>query len=259
MRKYKLGIIGSGYLSEIIADAYTAGLMPQFELVAVLGNNPQAFADKYEIKGYTDIDAFLENGFDYVAEAAAIKAVKDYGVKILNSGSNLTMLSIGALADEDFYNTLSEAALKSGKQVMLPSGAIGGLDVISTIRTMGDATTHLYSKKNPNDLHGTVLMRDGLTEIDAVTPLFKTSAKEAIDLLPTKLNIAVATALAGNGLDDTTIEMEAYPNFSGDHYFIETKREGYHAKMDIYSETSSIAAWSVVSLLNNAVSAIRIG
>ena len=138
----------------------------------------------------------------------------------------------------------------------LASGAVGGFDVMRTIDLMGPTTTTLYSKKNPDDLQGTVLYKEELKDIQEVVPVFKATTREAFKLLPTKVNIAIATALAGSGIDETTMEMEAYPNFKGDHYFIEIQGQGATAKMDIYSRTDEIAAWSVVHVLNNAVASI---
>ena len=42
MEKLKLGIIGCGYLGNIIVDAYNSGLLEEYELVGVLGRSEQA-------------------------------------------------------------------------------------------------------------------------------------------------------------------------------------------------------------------------
>ena len=42
MTKLKLGIIGCGYLSNIIVDAYNNGLLKEYELVGVLGRNSKS-------------------------------------------------------------------------------------------------------------------------------------------------------------------------------------------------------------------------
>lgn len=59
-RKLRFGIIGAGMIANFHADAIKA--VPQAELVAVCGTNPQrtqAFADKHGIAPYTDLGAFL--------------------------------------------------------------------------------------------------------------------------------------------------------------------------------------------------------
>lgn len=50
MEKKRLALMGAGRLNEIVANALKDGLLPEYELVGVLGNNPektQAFADRH--------------------------------------------------------------------------------------------------------------------------------------------------------------------------------------------------------------------
>lgn len=45
----------------------------------------------------------MEDKPDYVAEAASVKSIKDYAKNILCQGASLVVLSIGAFADQEFY------------------------------------------------------------------------------------------------------------------------------------------------------------
>ena len=50
MEKKRLALMGAGRLNEIVANALKDGLLPEYELVGVLGNNPektQAFVDRH--------------------------------------------------------------------------------------------------------------------------------------------------------------------------------------------------------------------
>ena len=107
MTKLKLGIIGCGYLSNIIVDAYNNGLLKEYELVGVLGRNSKSakeLSQKGKCKLCNNIDELLELKPDHIAEAASGQAVRDYALKILSSNCNFAVLSIGAFADEEFYN-----------------------------------------------------------------------------------------------------------------------------------------------------------
>ena len=88
------------------------------------------------------------------------------------------------------------------------------------------------------------------------TEVFSGSAKEAIALFPTKVNVAVATSLATTGPENTGVTIRSVPGFKGDDHRIEVIGEEVHAIVDIYSKTSAIAGWSVVALLRNLVSPI---
>ena len=86
--------------------------------------------------------------------------------------------------------------------------------------------------------------------------VFSGSTTEAIALLPTKVNVAVASALATIGPDNAEAKITSVPGFIGDDHCITVETEGLKAVVDIYSATSDIAAWSVVALLRNLSSSM---
>ena len=112
----RLGIVGCGFLGNIIADAWKKGLLPDYELVGVTSRtweSAQKTAEKTGAKACQNVDELLALKPDYVAEAASVKTVKEIGEKVLKSGSDLIVLSIGALADDAFYQTIIETAKES--------------------------------------------------------------------------------------------------------------------------------------------------
>jgi len=52
------------------------------------------------------------------------------------------------------------------------------------------------------------------------------------------------------------VTMQSTPGFIGDTQRVEIKNEQVHAVVDVYSATSEIAGWSVVSTLLNISSPI---
>ena len=88
------------------------------------------------------------------------------------------------------------------------------------------------------------------------TQVFDGTAKEAIALLPTKVNVAVAASLASVGPDAEHVQITSVPGFVGDDHRITAEIDGVKAVVDIYSSTSAIAGWSVVALLQNLASPI---
>ena len=81
--------------------------------------------------------------------------------------------------------------------------------------------------------------------------LFEGSAKEAIELLPSRVNVAVATSLATAGPANTRSMITSQTGVVGDYQHIIAQIQGVKADLDIYSSTSAIAGWSVVALLRN--------
>ena len=86
--------------------------------------------------------------------------------------------------------------------------------------------------------------------------VFTGTTKEAISLLPTKVNVAIATALSTVGPEKATAMITSVPAFPGDDHKLTVETEGLKAVVDIWSEKSDIAAWSVVALLRNLNSVI---
>ena len=259
MKKYKLALIGCGFLNEIVANALDAGFLPEYELVAVLGRDvdrARNFADRHGCKACADIDELVAMKADFTAEAASVKAVREYGESILKGGSNLVVLSIGAFADHDFYEHIKNTAAVNECRVYIASGAVGGFDVLRTAALMSPIAASISAQKAPASLRNTPLFTEDLMDITSPRPVFSGTTKEAIALLPTKVNVAIATALASAGPENTAMNISAVPGFKGDQYRIEIQGEEVCAELNIYSRTSAIAAWSVVRVLQNAVSPI---
>ena len=86
--------------------------------------------------------------------------------------------------------------------------------------------------------------------------VFHGSAKEAISILPTKVNVAIAASLASSGPENVDMSIFSVPEMVGDDHKITAQIPGVKAELDIYSSTSAIAGWSVVAVLRNLVSPI---
>lgn len=259
MEKLKLALMGCGYLNEIVAGAWKDGYLPEYELIAVLGRNydrAKAFAEHHGCKACTDINELMEMKPDFVAEAASVKSIRDYSEIILNGGSNLVVLSIGAFADGEFYERVKNTAVHNNRRVYIASGAVGGFDILRTAALMSPITASISSQKAPGSLYYTPLYKEGLLDITQRQQVFSGTTKEAIAILPTHVNVAVATALASAGPDDTIMNIDAVPGFQGDEYKIEIQGEEVRTELNIYSQTSKVAAWSVVSVLQNAIAPI---
>ena len=107
-----------------------------------------------------------------------------------------------------------------------------------------------------------VTVNEGAVEsfalVDAATgrTVFSGSAAEAIRLFPTKVNVTVAASRASVGPENMQVSIQSTPGFVGDTQRVEIKNDQVHAVVDIYSATSDIAGWSVVSTLINIASPI---
>ena len=140
--KTKFGIVGCGFLGNIVADAWKNGLLPDYELVGVTSRTRASAEKTAETVGCAvcdDVDALLTLQPEYIVETASVEAVRAMAVPVLKKGVNLVIISIGAFADLDFYEQVKAAAVEGGAKVHLASGAIGGFDVLQTVTLMAEA------------------------------------------------------------------------------------------------------------------------
>lgn len=264
MKIKTLVIVGCGKLAEIVVDALINGLLPNYRLIGTISrtiDKAQYLTDKinssqtdYLCSAYNSMDELLSLKADYIVETATPDVFKDFALRALENGSSIVPLSIGAFADEKFYCDVQKAAIENDVKVYIPSGSIGGLDVMRTVSLMGKTKVKFSTEKSPKPLINTNVYDESLeTEKKEV---FNGNAKEAIALLPTQVNVAVATSLATVGPENIEVSISSTPNYVGDRHIITIKNEQVDATLDIYSETSEVAGWSVVNTLRNIASPI---
>ena len=56
-------------------------------------------------------------------------------IDILRKGKDMMIMSIGVFSDYDFYKEAIQFSNKSNN-IFLPSGAIGGIDIIRSVKTI---------------------------------------------------------------------------------------------------------------------------
>lgn len=264
LEKKKLAIVGCGKLAEIVVDALIEGILADYELIATYSRTSEKavhLADKINEATAEDLcvpcqslDELIALRPDYIVEAASPAAMKELALPALRNGSSVVTLSIGALADEEFYEEVTETARQHHTRVHLVSGAIGGFDLLRTVSLMGECQVSFATEKGPRSLRNTSVYETALeTQRKQV---FAGNAKEAIAQFPTKVNVAVAASLASIGPQNTRVSVTSIPDYIGDDHRIEIDSEEVRAVVDVYSKTSKIAGWSVVNTLRNITSPI---
>lgn len=248
----RLGILGAGFLGGIVARAWRDGLLPGYELVGITSQSMdklEALCQEVGGPAFDTLETLLGQGCDVVAECAGVQAVRDGAIPTLEAGADLVVLSIGALADPGFYARVSHRAEELGRKVHLASGAIGGFDVLRTVSLMGAARGSMETHKGPASLKHTPVYSPDMEGAEKTA--FSGTPAQAIELLPTKVNVSVAASLASTGPERMAFAIQSVPGFVGDDHKITVEREGVRAVVDVYSATSAIAGWSVVALLQN--------
>jgi aspartate dehydrogenase len=200
------------------------------------------------------------------AECASHEAVRAYGPALLRQGIDVVVTSIGALSDDALYGELEAAARQGGAQLILPAGAVPGIDAISAARFGGLETVSYTSRKPPGAWKGTPA--EQAVDLDTLREAFvhyTGSARAAARDYPKNANVAATVALAGLGFDRTEVRMIADPGVSENIHEISVR--GGFGVMDLVikgrplpsnPKTSSLAAYSAIRAIVNALGPIVI-
>src|SRR5262249_25885786 len=196
-----VGLIGCGGIAQDVVAAVRANPQSGVSIVGALARPGRAEAAREKLGGTAiveTLDALIARGPKIVAEVASQAAVAEFGETVLRSGIDCLIISIGALADQDLLGRPKSAAAAGNSRILLPAGAIGGIDAIAAMRLSGLTAVRYRSRKPPAAWRGSPAERKvDLGALTKRTVLYQGNACEAALLYPQNANVAAALALAG--------------------------------------------------------------
>ena len=213
-----IGLIGGGNIGRFLLQSInTNKLLVNSKIVGIYTRNQksaQQLAAEFDTEVFDDIQSLLQSKIDLVIEAATVEVVKEYAPIILASGKDLVLSSVGALCDLDFFQSLEKICKSSGTKIHLPSGAIGGLDILKAAKSNGELErVSIITRKPPQALPGAPL--------DGEHVLFEGSARKAIALFPKNINVSIILSLAGLGPEKTEVTIISDPTVTKNSHSIE--------------------------------------
>lgn len=257
--KKRIAFIGCGGLASIVFRSYIDGKLPEYEITGIYGvekESVQNWADKVKCTPYFELEPMIETKPDFIIEMASVEAGKNAVLKVLNAGIDYIGLSVGILADDDFREKVYQTASETGRKVLIPSGSVGGFDMLKTISLMDIEYAELSMVKGPDTMKGTSIYTDDWYELKENTVVFEGNAREAIELMPTKINIGVATALATLGIEKTRIRILIRSDMHDDDITVIAKSKDASCTYNFFSKPADVAGWSIVALLQNIASPV---
>ncbi len=267
MQPTRVAIAGLGAVGRALARRLAAGV-PGLVLAAVaVGDRPKARAWlEAERIGcpIVDLDALPERA-DLAVECAPADALEHICRPMLGAGKRVMVLSCGALLPRPH---LVELAKAHGGQIIVPTGALLGLDAVTAAAEGTIHSVRMVTRKPPRGLSGAPYLVangisvDGLNEAKRV---FAGSAREAAAGFPANVNVVAALALAGVGPDRTMIEIWADPALSRNCHTIEVDADSARFSFSIENipsenpKTGRITALSVLAALRKLNAPLRVG
>ncbi|MFS0691564.1 aspartate dehydrogenase domain-containing protein [Streptomyces nitrosporeus] len=214
----KVGVAGWGAIGRVVGTALAEGRVEGAELVRVIDNRPLGGTAPAR---QTTLEEALE-ACDLVVEAAGQGLVREWGERILASGTDLLIASTGALTDED----LAKRLLAAGPgRVYFTGGAVGGLDLLQAVRSLGPLDdVRLTTTKLPSTLEQPWMDEELLTRMRTATApveVMSGTAREVPAKFPRSTNVAASVALAVGDLDTVRVQVVADPAAHRTRHLIE--------------------------------------
>lgn len=259
-----IGLIGVGSIGTFLIEQINQEkTLPGYHVAAIYDernkSNPRRdkLAKEHDIIIYQDLFAFLNAPIDLVIECANIEAVEKYATDVIRE-KDLLLISVGALVDTVLHDRIRETALHYNRKVYLPSGAIGGLDVLRAANELNGLESVTLVTRKPNKA---LSMETSSKEMT----VFEGTAKEAIVNFPKNANIAIILSLSGLGVEKTKVKIIADPLITKNIHQLEAT--GDFGKLVLTLEnkatpdnpkTSYLTALSILSTLRSLEQAIII-
>nr|WP_255561721.1 aspartate dehydrogenase [Pseudohoeflea sp. DP4N28-3] len=244
-------MIGFGNIARGIVDGLCGACAPEVERLTLLISEGQTAAidaafPEAARRQFADIsivercDALLAAGPDLIVECAGQNAVRDSVPAVLRAGVDVIVVSIGALADPVLYEELRAAATDGGARLILPAGAVGGIDILKALQIGGDVTVRYRGTKPPAAWAGTpAAAQCDLAALSAPTTVFSGDARAAATQFPKNANVAATLALAGAGFTATSVELVADPSAPGNLHEFTIESELATVSVQIANRPSS--------------------
>jgi len=202
---------------------------------------------------------------DLAVECAPAAVLEDICRPMLAAGKRVMVLSAGALLPRPH---LIELAKSTGGQIIVPTGALLGLDAVSAAAEGAISSVRMVTRKPPTGLMGApYLVKNGIAVagLNAAKCVFAGSAREAAAGFPENVNVVAALSLAGIGPDRTTIEIWADPAVARNCHSIEVESDSARFSLAIENipsenpKTGRITALSALAALRKLHAPLRVG
>ena len=267
-RELTVGIAGLGAIGLLLARALDAGV-EGLRLHAVAARdqakaqaNIAGFRTRPALVGLADLAEA-----DIVVEAAPAAVFEQVATAAIARSRIFVPSSVGALLPRMH---LVEEARRTGARIIVPTGALLGLDAVRAAAEGDVASVTIETRKPPRGLVGAPYLEQNNIDVMAVTDtaqlVFKGNAFDAAQGFPANVNVAAALALAGIGPQRTMIEIWADPHVTRNTHTIRVEAAAARLTMTIENvpseenpRTGKVTPLSILACLRGLTSTLKVG
>jgi aspartate dehydrogenase len=264
---YTVGIAGLGAIGLPLARALDNGV-EGLRLVSVATRD--LVKARNSLIGFRTLPRLVEfpelADADIVVEAVPAALFERVALPALEAGRILVPASVGALLPRMHLARLAQA---SGGRIIVPTGALLGLDAVRAAAEGPVESITLESRKPPMGLAGApYLEKHGIDVLDIDRPIkvFDGNAMDAAAGFPANVNVAAALALAGIGPIRTLVKIWADPGVTRNIHTIRVEAEAARFTMTIENvpsaenpKTGRLTALSLLACLRGLTSTLKVG
>lgn len=265
----KIGLAGTGAIGFKVAQYLDRGEIPGHVLAGFCARTDAGAANfnatlTSSVPRYTFTD--LAEHCDIVVECLPPQIFQDIAYPVLAAGKTLVVLSASQLLGRDDLVQLAE---KNGGRIIVPSGAMLGIDALKAV-AVGElkSVTIKTSKPVAGLLNAPFLAKANidLTTIEGPYCLLSGSVSEVAAEFPANVNVAAALSLAGLGPDRTRMEIWADPSLERNKHTVTVTSDSSDFTMTIQNRpseenpaTGRITPQSVIALLRDMNPTLKVG
>jgi aspartate dehydrogenase len=263
----RVAIAGFGAIGGVLAARLDHGI-DGLRLVAVSARDPDGARARMALARPVPVLPLAElcGQADVVVECAPAAVFREIALPTIEAGRIFVPASVGQLLEHD---DLVELAARTGARIIVPTGALLGLDAV---RAAAEGTIHsvsMVTRKPPRGLAGApYLEQHGITLEGLGEPqkVFEGSAREGARGFPANVNVAAALSLAGIGPDRTRLEIWADPTVVRNTHRIVVEADSARFEMTIENvpsednpRTGRITAFSIIAALRSLTATLKVG
>jgi len=221
----RIGIVGCGAIGSRMAKSIVRDLKNHCRLTGLYDIDvPKARHLSRQLRVNDVVKDSLNDlisSCTFVIEAVNAFETKNIIQKILRAKRNILVMSVGRILNAPDIFTLAE---KNRCSLLIPSGALSGLDAIKAASQVNISRMTLTTRKPPSGFSPSDYLKSkgiDLKNIASEIVIYDGNVDRAVKLFPQNINVAATLALAAGNKNKIRIRIITSPKFKTNSHEVE--------------------------------------